>query len=86
GVDAAATLASLPRRAPIVVRAEQSLREAVDAMARHGVGRLPVVASDASGRAVGILTRGDIIAAEAGRLSADGERVTKVAGSRRTVA
>ncbi len=85
-LDPLARLATLPRRRPIVLHADQSLREAVDVMARHGVGRLPVVARAPSGQLVGILTRGDIIAAEARRLDADGERVPKVAGTRRAVA
>jgi CIC family chloride channel protein len=79
----AATLGSLVHRRPLVLFADQSLRDAVDLMARHGVGRLPVVAREAPARAVGILTRGDILAAEARRLTADGEHVVKVAASRR---
>jgi H+/Cl- antiporter ClcA/CBS domain-containing protein len=51
-------------RGPAVVIGEQaSLRDAVNRMAQHDVGRLPVVAK--SGALVGILTRGDVLAAHA---------------------
>jgi H+/Cl- antiporter ClcA/CBS domain-containing protein len=65
-------LQTLLKRPPWVVRDDQTLREAVELMARTQVGRLPVVARDDRRRLVGILTRGDIVAAEARRLQAEG--------------
>jgi CBS domain-containing protein len=49
-----------------VVREDHSLREAADHMVEADVGRLVVVGGD--GRMVGILTRGDLLAAHARRL------------------
>jgi H+/Cl- antiporter ClcA len=66
-----ALLATLLRRAPVLAFADQSLREAVDAMARANVGRLPVVERAQPRRLVGIVTRGDVLAAEARRLAAE---------------
>jgi predicted transcriptional regulator len=56
------------RRAPIVVREDHSLREAADHMVAENVGRLIVVAAQAPHAMVGILTRGDLLAAHARRL------------------
>lgn len=53
----------LLRRPPVLVYADCSLREAVDHMVRHGVGRLPVVDRDDPRRIVGIITRSDILSA-----------------------
>jgi CIC family chloride channel protein len=50
----------LLRGPAVVVREETSLREAVDLMAQHQVGRLPVIDR---GKLVGILTRGDVLTA-----------------------
>jgi CBS domain-containing protein len=63
GLDAQAPLASLTTREPVVVRAEQSLHEALNLMTLHGVGRLPVV-DDADGVTLrGMLTRSDVLGA-----------------------
>jgi CIC family chloride channel protein len=58
----------LLRRAPIVVHEHHSLREAADHMVEENVGRLVVVSNDDAQRLIGILTRGDLLAAHARRL------------------
>ncbi len=55
----------LVTRAPVVVREDHSLREAGDHMVAENVGRVLVVSA---GRMIGILTRGDLLAAHARRL------------------
>lgn len=55
-------------REPIVVREDHSLREAADHMVAENVGRLIVVGTEPPQRMVGILTRGDLLAAHARRL------------------
>jgi CBS domain-containing protein len=76
---------SLLRRPPIVVGEQHSLREAADHMVAENVGRLVVVAADAPGRMVGILTRGDLRAAHARRLREknDAGRHLRLRGTRR---
>jgi len=59
---------AMVRRAPIVVREDHSLREAADHMVAENVGRLIVVAARAPHGMVGILTRGDLLAAHTRRL------------------
>ena len=61
-------IASLITRPPLVVREDHTLREAADHMVESDVGRLIVVAKDAPHRMVGIVTRGDLLAAHAQRL------------------
>jgi chloride channel protein, CIC family len=61
-------LRALVRRPPLMVPEDVSLREAVDQMARASVGRLPVV-SRRQQRLVGIVSRSDVLAAEAQRLA-----------------
>lgn len=61
-------IGELVTRAPIVVREDHSLREAADHMVAENVGRLLVVAAGTEPRMVGILTRGDLLAAHAQRL------------------
>ncbi|MDQ2971657.1 MAG: chloride channel protein [Pseudomonadota bacterium] len=56
------------KRAPIVVREDHSLREAADHMVGENVGRLIVVARDDDTHLIGILTRGDLLAAHGRRL------------------
>ncbi len=56
------------RRPTIIVREDHSLREAADHMVAENVGRLIVVAAQAPHAMVGILTRGDLLAAHARRL------------------
>jgi predicted transcriptional regulator len=63
-----ATVQSLIKRAPLVVREDHTLREAADHMVEYEVGRLIVVSKSAPHRMVGIVTRGDLLAAHARRL------------------
>jgi CBS domain-containing protein len=65
------TLADLIRRKPIVVYEDSSLRDAADQMTQAGVGRLPVVTRTAPRTVVGILTRGDLLAAHRRRLESE---------------
>jgi chloride channel protein, CIC family len=62
------TVSSLVQRAPLVVREDHTLREAADHMVETDVGRLIVVGQHAPHRMVGIITRGDLLAAHARRL------------------
>jgi H+/Cl- antiporter ClcA/CBS domain-containing protein len=66
-----ATVREAIKRPPVVVFPDSSLRDAADQMAREDVGRLPVVARDDPRRIIGILTRSDVIAADARRLDRD---------------
>jgi len=61
-------IGQLVKRAPIVVREDHTLREAADHMVAENVGRVIVVAAQAPHAMVGILTRGDLLAAHARRL------------------
>jgi CBS domain-containing protein len=63
-----ASVSDLVKRAPLVVRDDETLREAADRMVLAGVGRLPVVRRDDPRTVVGILTRGDLLAAQRPRL------------------
>jgi CBS domain-containing protein len=63
-----ALVRSLIQRAPLVVREDHTLREAADHMVEWDVGRLIVASKDAPHRMVGIITRGDLLAAHARRL------------------
>jgi H+/Cl- antiporter ClcA len=64
----ALALGELVLREPIVVKESHSLREAADHMVAQNVGRLIVVGDEAPHVLVGILTRGDILAAHGQRL------------------
>jgi H+/Cl- antiporter ClcA len=64
----ALSVGELVTRQPIVVKESHSLREAADHMVDEQVGRLIVVGDEAPHRLLGILTRGDILAAHARRL------------------
>jgi H+/Cl- antiporter ClcA len=61
-------IGDLLTRTPIVVHEHHSLREAADHMVEQNVGRVLVVAADDPDRLIGILTRGDLLAAHARRL------------------
>ena len=61
-------LASLVKRAPVIVGKDHSLREAADRMVDADIGRLVVVDGAAPGHMIGFLTRGDLLAAHARRL------------------
>nr|WP_243041377.1 chloride channel protein [Dyella sedimenti] len=68
-----AMLGSLVTRTPLVVREDHSLREAADHMVEADVGRLVVVGGEHAGQVVGMLTRGDLLAAHTGRLRGERE-------------
>ncbi len=63
-----APLASLIRRPPVVVFADQSLRDAADQMVLQHVGRLPVVRRDRPREVIGMISRSDLLSAHAPRL------------------
>jgi CBS domain-containing protein len=71
------------RRVPIVVREDHSLREAADHMVAENVGRVIVVATQAPHGMVGILTRGDLLAAHARRLREASETARHIRIGRR---
>ncbi len=60
-------LRGLVRRPPVVVFTDSSLRQALNQMLSAGVGRLVVVERAAPTRAVGILTRSDLLGAHGPR-------------------
>ncbi|WP_434027077.1 chloride channel protein [[Pseudomonas] boreopolis] len=66
--DADTRIGAMLRRPLLAVREDHSLREAADHMVEADVGRLVVVARNAPHAMVGILTRGDLLAAHARRL------------------
>ncbi|TAM86415.1 MAG: chloride channel protein [Candidimonas sp.] len=61
-------IGTLVRRPPVIVGEGYSLREASDIMVKANVGRLIVMSHTAPARLLGILTRGDLITANAYRL------------------
>lgn len=61
-------IGDLPLREPVIVHEHHSLREAADHMVAHDIGRVIVVGVDAPHPLVGILTRGDLLAAHGQRL------------------
>jgi H+/Cl- antiporter ClcA len=61
-------VSALVRRATLVVHEEHTLRDAADHMVEGDVGRLVVVSATDPGLMVGIITRGDLLAAHAQRL------------------
>lgn len=61
-------LGELITRPPIAVNENHSLREAADHMVAENVGRLVVIDKNDPRKLVGIITRGDILAAHARRL------------------
>nr|WP_266158545.1 chloride channel protein [Dyella silvatica] len=62
------SVGSLVQRAPLCVREDHTLREAADHMVEADVGRLVVLGKTATHAMVGIITRGDLLAAHARRL------------------
>ncbi|MDP9172525.1 MAG: chloride channel protein [Planctomycetota bacterium] len=63
------TIGEFITRLPILVYDDLSLREAADHMVNHNVGRLPVVERRNPGKVIGIITRGDILAAQRSRVN-----------------
>ena len=61
--DPERTVESLVTRAPVTVKPAESARAAAERMANEDVGRLVVVDELEPGRAIGILTRSDLVAA-----------------------
>ncbi|HWL92422.1 MAG TPA: chloride channel protein [Phycisphaerae bacterium] len=61
-------LRELIRRPPVIVYEDCTLRDAIDHMVRHDVGRLPVTRRDNPGQVVGIITRSNVLSAHRGRL------------------
>ncbi len=53
---------------PIVIYEDCSARQAIDQMARHNIGRLPVISKEDNGKIIGILTRSDLLAAHSRNL------------------
>jgi H+/Cl- antiporter ClcA/CBS domain-containing protein len=68
GEPAGRTLGELINRPPAYIYEDCTLRDAADHMARHGVGRLPVVTRTRPYAIVGIVTRSDLVSAHARRL------------------
>jgi chloride channel protein, CIC family len=68
--EGAALVRDLVKRAPAVVRATDSVRQAADHMIAEKVGRLPVVDAGDPSKLVGILTRSDLLRAHERRLDA----------------
>jgi H+/Cl- antiporter ClcA/CBS domain-containing protein len=62
------TLSRLIRRPPVIVYSDCTLRDAVDHMVRHDVGRLPVVTREEPGMVVGIITRSSVLASHRAEL------------------
>ena len=58
------------KKPPAIAYEDSTLRDAADHMILEGVGRLPVVSRDNPRVVVGIITRSDLLAAHAPRLSA----------------
>jgi H+/Cl- antiporter ClcA len=63
-----ACIESLVQRTPLVVQESHSAREAADHMVEANVGRLIVVANENFTQMIGIVTRGDLLAAHTQRL------------------
>ena len=68
--DPATPIGRLIHRAPVVVYADSTLRDAADQMVLELVGRLPVVERAAPRRVVGLISRSDLLAAHRPRLEA----------------
>jgi CBS domain-containing protein len=60
-------LRELPKRPPVVVYSDCTLREAADHMVNHDIGRLPVI-DRATTAVVGMITRSDLLSAHRHRL------------------
>jgi len=56
------------RRPPVLCYDDTTLRDAVDHMVNHNIGRLPVVERENPGKVVGIITRSDVLSSYRRRL------------------
>jgi CBS domain-containing protein len=72
------TIGELVTHPPVMVNEDHSLRAAADLMAAQGVGRLMVITQSVPHKLIGMLTRGDIIAAH-------GKRLREARRSRRSI-
>lgn len=72
-MDIASILATKGDTASVTVRPEQSIREALAALARHNIGA--VIVTDEAGRPVGILSERDIVREAARNEGVFGRRV-----------
>ncbi|HXE20832.1 MAG TPA: chloride channel protein [Rhodoferax sp.] len=72
------TIGELVTHTPVMVNEDHSLRAAADLMAAQGVGRLMVITQSVPHKLIGMLTRGDIIAAH-------GKRLREARRSRRSI-
>jgi H+/Cl- antiporter ClcA len=77
-VPGTATLDTLIHHAPLLVHEDHSLREAADHMVAADVGRLVVVAADDPRHVLGMLTRGDVLAAHGRRIRAAEHRTRHI--------
>jgi CBS domain-containing protein len=74
-------IGDLVKRPPAVIFDDSSLREAADHMVREGVGRLPVVERRAPRRAIGVISRSDLLSAHRRRLAEGEYAIAATAGS-----
>jgi predicted transcriptional regulator len=66
------------KRPLLMVREDQSLRDAADLMVQEKVGRLLVVANNGTPRMVGIITRADLLGVHAHRLAESHDSVRSI--------
>jgi H+/Cl- antiporter ClcA/CBS domain-containing protein len=64
-----ASVADLIARLPRFVYEDSTVRQAVDHMANHGIGRLPVINREGKPRVVGIITRSDVVSSYRARIA-----------------
>jgi H+/Cl- antiporter ClcA len=76
-----ACVGDLIHRTPLVVEESHSAREAADHMVEADIGRLIVVAADNPREIIGIVTRGDLLAAHSQRLK-EARQITRHLSSR----
>jgi predicted transcriptional regulator len=67
-IPADACIEDLVQRPPLVVQESHSAREAADHMVENDVGRMVVVADKDPTKMIGIVTRGDLLAAHTQRI------------------
>ncbi len=72
-VDGRLKIADILKCPPIFIYEDCSIRQAAEQMARHRIGRLPVVLRGNNGQLTGMLTRSDLLAARQKRLEEQGK-------------